>query len=64
MGFCTQKKLVESTFKKFAVHRTRVFKIQGNKKLPNPPDWTVTQVVKFLKVSPVGEMLENQDWMS
>ena len=46
------------------LHRTRVFKIQGNKKLPNPPDWTVTQVVKFLKISPVGEMLENQDWMS
>ena len=46
------------------LHRTRVFKIQGNKKLPNPPDWTVTQVVRFLKISPVGEMLENQDWMS
>ena len=46
------------------LHRTRPFEIQGNKKLPNPPDWTVTQVVKFLKISPLGEMLENQDWMS
>ena len=26
--------------------------------LPNPPDWTLSQVEKFLKISPVGEMLE------
>ena len=28
--------------------------------LPNPPDWSVNQVIKFIKESPVGNML-NQD---
>ena len=45
-------------------HRSKVFKTQGNRKLPNPPEWTVAQVEKFLRISPVGEMLENHDWMS
>ena len=36
--------------------RTGVFK--NPRTLPNPPEWTVSQVEKFLKVSPVGDMLE------
>jgi hypothetical protein len=26
--------------------------------LPNPPDWTVNQVIRFLKESPVGNFLD------
>ena len=26
--------------------------------LPNPPDWTVNQVDRFLKESPIGDMLD------
>ena len=29
--------------------------------LPNPPDWTVDQVEKFLKMSPLWNMLENNE---
>ena len=29
--------------------------------LPNPPDWTVDQVEKFLKMSPLWSMLENNE---
>ena len=36
------------------------FKLPIPTTLPNPPDWTVNQVDKFLKVSPVGEMLDNE----
>ena len=39
-------------------HRSGVFKLPIPTTLPNPPDWTVNQVEKFLKVSPVGEMLD------
>ena len=38
--------------------RSGVFKLPILTTLPNPPDWTVNQVEKFLKVSPVGEMLD------
>ena len=41
--------------------RTEVFKLPIPTILANPPDWTVTQVEKFLKVSPVGEMLSKTD---
>ena len=37
-------------------YRSGVFKLPTI--LPNPPDWTVTQVEKFLRISPIGEMLE------
>ena len=40
------------------IHRTEVFKQPIPKNLPNPPDWTLSQVEKFLKVSPVGRMLD------
>ena len=33
-------------------HRSEVFKLPIPKNLPNPPDWTVSQVEKLLKVSP------------
>ena len=39
-------------------HRSGVFKLPIPTTLSNPPDWTVNQVEKFLKVSPVGEMLD------
>ena len=39
-------------------HRSSVFKLPIPTTLPNPPDWTVNQMEKFLKVSPVGEMLD------
>ena len=39
-------------------HRSGVFKLPTPTTFPNPPDWTVNQVEKFLKVSPVGEMLD------
>ena len=29
--------------------------------LPDPPDWTVDQVEKFLKISPVWNMLESNE---
>ena len=40
------------------VHRSGIFNIPIPTNLPNPPDWTVSQVEKFLKVSPIGEMLD------
>ena len=40
------------------IHRLEVFKLPIPINLPNPPDWTLSQVEKFLKISPVGEMLE------
>ena len=42
------------------LHRSGVFKLPFPTTLHNPPDWTVNQVEKFLKVSPVGEMLDNE----
>ena len=38
------------------LYRSEVFKLPTI--IPNPPDWTVTQVVKFLMISPIGEMLD------
>ena len=38
--------------------RTGVFKLPTPTTLPNPPEWTVSQVEKFLKVLPVGDMLD------
>ena len=38
--------------------RSGVFKLPTPSVLTNPPEWTVAQVVKFLKVSPVGNMLD------
>ena len=38
--------------------RTRVFELPIPKCLPNPPDWTVSQLVRFLKESSVGDMLD------
>ena len=38
--------------------RTRVFELSIPKCLPNPPDWTVSQLVRFLKESSVGDMLD------
>ena len=38
--------------------RTGVFKLPNPTTLSNPPEWTVSQVEKFLKVSPVGDMLD------
>ena len=37
-------------------YRSRVFKLPTI--LSNPPDWTVTQLEKFLRISPIGEMLD------
>ena len=42
------------------IYRTEVFKQPVPKNLPNPPDWTLSQVEKFLKVSPVGRMLDQE----
>ncbi len=42
------------------IYRSEVFKQPIPKNLPNPPDWTLSQVDKFLKVSPVGKMLDNE----
>ena len=39
--------------------RTGAFKTPTT--LPNPPDWTVSQVEKFLKASPVGGKLDHDD---
>ena len=38
--------------------RTRVFELPIPTILPNPPDWTVSQIVRFLKESTVGHMLD------
>ena len=38
--------------------RTKIFELPIPKNLPNPPDWTVNQVVGFLKESSVGHMLD------
>ena len=42
------------------IHRSEVFKLPIPTNLPNPPDWTLSQVEKFLKVSPVGRMLDQE----
>ena len=42
------------------IYRTGVFQLPIPTILPNPPDWEVSQVVKFLNESPVGEMLDDQ----
>ena len=39
-------------------YRLGAFKLPCSTTLPNPPEWTVTQVVKFLRTSPIGKMLE------
>ena len=38
-------------------YRRNIF--QNNTALPNPPDWTVSQVDRFLKESPIGTMLDH-----
>ena len=38
--------------------RSGVFKLPTPTTLPNPPDWTVRQVDRFLKESQVGNMLD------
>ena len=38
--------------------RTRVFELPIPTNLPDPPDWTVSQVLKFLKESTVGHLLD------
>ena len=42
------------------IYRSEVFKLPIPKNLPNPPDWTASDVDKFLKVSPVGKMLDQE----
>ena len=39
-------------------YRSEAFKLPIPTILPNPPEWTVTQVKKFLRISPIGEMLD------
>ena len=39
--------------------RSEVFKLPAHAILPNPPDWTISQVNKFLNESDVGNMLDN-----
>ena len=41
--------------------RSKVFELPIPTTLPNPPEWTVIQVISFLKESSVGNMLD-QDW--
>ena len=41
------------------IYRREVFQCLTT--LPNPPDWTVNQVEKFLKISPIWNMLENDE---
>ena len=38
--------------------RSRVIKLPTPTTLPNPPDWTVCQVDRFLTESHVGNMLD------
>ena len=37
--------------------RTRVFELPIPIDLPDPPDWDVDQIIRFLRQSPVGDML-------
>ena len=37
-------------------YRSEVFKLPTT--LPNPPDWKITQLENFFKISPIGVMLE------
>ena len=39
-------------------YRSRIFNLPAPAILPNPPDWTISQVSKFLMESPVGDMLD------
>ena len=39
-------------------YRSRIFKLPAPAILPNPPNWTISQVNKFLMESPVGDMLD------
>ena len=41
--------------------RTKIFDLPTPTILPNPPDWRVSQVARFLKESSIGNMLE-QNW--
>ena len=38
--------------------RTKIFDLPTHSTLPNPPDWRVSQVARFLKESSIGNMLE------
>ena len=38
--------------------RTRIFELQVPTLLPDPPEWTINQVIRFLKESPIGHMLD------
>ena len=38
--------------------RTKVFELPTPMELPDPPDWDVSQVVRFLRKSPIGDMTE------
>ena len=42
-------------------YRSEIFKLPAFANLPNSPDWTVSQVNKFLNESQIGNMLGN-DW--
>ncbi len=40
--------------------RTRVFELLTPIDLPIPPDWDLDQVIRFIRQSPVGDMLDQE----
>ena len=44
------------------IFRTGAFKLPIPTVLPNPPDWEISQIEKFLNESPVGNMLVNDEF--
>ena len=44
------------------IFRMGAFKLPIPTVLPNPPDWEISQIEKFLNESPVGNMLVNDEF--
>jgi hypothetical protein len=44
------------------IYRTGAFQLPIPTILPNPPDWEISQIEKFLNESPVGNMLVKDEF--
>ena len=42
--------------------RGRIFQLPNPTTLPDPPVWSVTQISKFLRETPIGDMLDGMEY--
>ena len=44
-------------------YRGKIFQLSNPTTLPDPPVWSVMQISKFLRESPVGDMLDGNEYV-